>query len=215
MAAITITEDTVQKPTLSEIAKIFRPSKKDLITLACGILREERQKYTNDLNARKATLMKQEQDLQEEFGKLSLHKMAEFKGVEAKLKKILPDLKLTCTSTGGGYFNVCVNYTKEVKAELPTKLTEQLSAIRSEQSRIDDQLRCNRNTNTHCVREEDVLQVLVTKRMSKTGQLKALIEELTEAMREDVRECAGEISDGRCEGKKPVLQITVEDDPNA
>ena len=55
-----ITTETVQKPTLSEVAKIFRPSKKDLIELAREVLRQEREKYVIDINAELKAAKKEE-----------------------------------------------------------------------------------------------------------------------------------------------------------
>ena len=203
-----IDDGKVQPPTLTEVSKVFKPTKKDLILVAKHVLAEQRAVTRRELDSQAENLKKDKKAVEEEISAYVLKGLdkvqGKYKGLEARLKKIVPGIEVKCNHYGGNNFNISINFHESVSADIPEKLQTKLDGINREIGKID----AARNTRAmggcdpRYIRDDEVLNVLVTQRMQENGQMAALLEELHGLMQTDVRKSLGLASQQ--------LQITVE-----
>ena len=204
-----INNGDVQKPTLTEVSKIFKPTKKDLITVAKHVLAESRGRLSAELARKSESLRKDRQAIRDEISKV-VHKeldkvTSKYKRLETRLRKLVPGITVTCSHCGDNpSVNIGVSYCESITSDIPQKLQEKLQVIDAEICKIDAARNSHPMSRTSAayIDDSEVLSILVTQRMQDSGQLKALLDELTEAIQQDVRKSVGLASDR--------LQVTVE-----
>lgn len=179
-------ENSIQKPTLSEIAKVFKPSKKDIIELTRGVIEEERGQAFGQLCDRREQLRKAIRDLNKQVTTAAEAQCAK---LIAKVRKILPDATITINHMGDGACNVHIGSTAKIQTEVPKHLAVAIKQAQEDEQKVGDAIQKHHQDNRrNYVSDEDVTRILLRRRFEESGDLRPLLLEIQDAVKKDLQQ---------------------------